>query len=215
MSADIDGDNVGYVYLFTGLLDQTSSSILIADTDYLESPDTQSLNGVYYPVWPESDSFRMNYEWDATLFEITDGIQSAVALFNPVSYGAGGEDAVYAVEATYTFAQTGETRKAELYFKDGKLFQVFGFKGNETAGAPTEIEVSSGDSFTIWYKWMELDSSGKVTGVVYEDGETFVFGDYGFEWEQVYAPDGDYLVGFLVSDLDGNMTQAFAQVRVE
>jgi hypothetical protein len=42
-----------------------------------------------------------------------------------------------------------------------------------------------------------------------------VFGDEAFEWEQVYAPDGDYLVGFLVSDLDGNRSQAFVQVRVE
>ncbi|MEA3327450.1 MAG: hypothetical protein U9R53_09125 [Chloroflexota bacterium] len=43
---------------------------------------------------------------------------------------------------------------------------------------------------------------------------TFV-GESAFEWEQVYAPDGDYLVGFMVSDLDGNLTQAYAQVRVE
>ena len=214
-SADIDGENVGYVYFFTGYYDSDSNSILVADTDYLESPETQSLNDVYYPVWPEGGSFRMNFEWDPVLFSITDGSQSVVALFNPVSYGASAETAVYAVEGSYTFAATGETRKAEMYFLDGRLFQVFGFKGDETAGAPTEISTSPGDSITLWNKWMELDSSGNVAEILYEEGETLVFGDRAFEWEQVYAPDGDYLVGFLVSDLDGNIIQAFTQVRVE
>ncbi len=215
LSADIDGENVGYVYFFTGRFDPESNSIWVADTDYLESPETQSLNDVYYPVWPESGSFRMNFEWEPILFSITDGSQSAVALFNPVSYGASADTAVYAVEGTYTFASTGETRKAEMYFMDGRLFQVFGFKGDETASAPTEISTSAGDSFTVWNKWMELDSSGRVTQTVYEEGDTLVFGDSAFAWEQVYAPDGEYLVGFLVSDLDGNITQGFIQVSVE
>ena len=136
LSADIDGENIGYVYFFTGLFDSDSISILVADTDYLESPETQSLNDVYYPVWPEGGSFKMNFEWEPILFSITDGEQSAIALFNPVSYGASAETATYAVEGTYTFASTGETRKAEMYFRDGRLFQVFGFNNNETAGAP-------------------------------------------------------------------------------
>ena len=215
LSADIEGENIGYVYFFTGLYDPDSNSILVADTDYLESPDTQLLNGVYYPDWPEGGAFRMNFDWEPVLFLITDGTQSEVALFNPVSYGASAEDAIYAVEGTYRFNQTGETRKAEMHFMDGKLFQLFGFSGDETTGAPTEIEPSPGDSFTIWYRWMDLDSAGNVTDVVYEDGPELVFGASAFAWEQVYAPDGEYLVGFLVSDLDGNLTQAFIQVSVQ
>ena len=215
LSADIDGENVGYVYFFTGLYDSESNSILVADTDYLESPETQSLNDVYYPVWPEGGSFKMNFEWEPILFSITDGAQSAIALFNPVSYGASSETATYAVEGTFAFASTGETRKAEMHFRDGRLFQIFGFNDDETAGAPTEITPTVGDSFTLWYKWMELDSSGSVSDIVYEEGDTLVFGENVIEWEQVYAPDGDYLVGFLVSDLDGNLTQAYTQVSVE
>jgi len=61
---------------------------------------------------------------------------------------------------------------------------------------------------------MDLDSSGRVSQVVYEDGETLTFGSQSFQWEQVYAPDGQYLVGFLVSDLDGNLTEAYTQVTV-
>ena len=81
LSIDITGDQVGYIYFFTGLYDASSNSILIADTDYLESTQTEELTGVYYPVWPQSESFRMNFEWEPTLFSITDGSQSSIALF--------------------------------------------------------------------------------------------------------------------------------------
>ena len=79
--------------------------------------------------------------------------------------------------------------------KDGKLFQVFGFKGEDTAGAPAEITPAYGDTFTLSQKWMDLDSSGNVTQVVYEDGDTLTFTNSPFVWEQVYAPAGEYLVG--------------------
>jgi hypothetical protein len=214
MSAEISGDNIGFIYLFTGLYDAGSNSIYVADTDYLESPDTQELNGVYYPEWPEGGSFRMVFDWEPILFSITDGSQSELALFNPGVYGASAEDAVYFVQGTYTFADTGEQRTAQLHFRDGKLFQIYGYTGADTAGAPREITPSTGDTFTIAQKWMELDPSGSVTRVVYEAGDTITFGASGLEWEQVYAPDGQYIVGFIVSDLDGNLKTAYTQVIV-
>ena len=109
LSAEITGENIGYIYLFTGLYDSQSNSIYVADTDYLESPDTADLNGVYYPVWPQSNTFKMNFDWEPILFSISDGDQSALALLNPGSYGASAEDAVYVVQGTYTFASSGGT----------------------------------------------------------------------------------------------------------
>jgi len=40
------------------------------------------------------------------------------------------------------------------------------------------------------------------------------FGTAPFVWEQIYAPAGQYVVGFLVSDLDGNVFDANTQVTV-
>ena len=215
LSADITGTNIGYIYLFTGLYDQASNSIFVADTDYLESPQQDSLNGVYYPVWPEGGTFRMNFDFEPLLFAITDGSQSALAMFTPVSYGASAEQAVYAVRGTYTFADTGEQRAAELYFKDGQLFQVFGFKGEDVAQQPSQITPVAGDKFTIAYRWLNLDSTGKVSGESITEGDTLTFGANAFSWEQVYAPDGQYLVGFLVADLDGAITPAYTQISVK
>jgi hypothetical protein len=215
LSIDITGDKVGYVYFFTGMYDAASNSILIADTDYLESPQTDELNGVYYPVWPQSESFRMNFDWEPTLFSITDGSQSSVALFNPVVYGGNADDAVYVVDGIYTFAGNGEQRRAQMYFRDGRLFQVFGFQGSDTAGAPSEISTTAGDTFTLLQRWMELDSNGQISQITLEQGDTLTFGSAAFEWEQVYTPAGNYLVGFLVNDLDGNVVQQYTQIEVD
>jgi hypothetical protein len=210
LTVDISGQNIGYVYLFAGLYDQASSSIYVADTDFLESSETQNLNGVYYPVWPDSNTFRMNFEWEPTLFQITDGSQNVLALFNPVSYGASSADAAYLVQGTYTFADSGEQRQAQLIFKDGKLYRKTCWSGGSTATAPREITPANGDSFTVANKWLENNGSN----VVYENGDTLTFGSAPFTWEQVYAPAGQYVVGFLITDVDGNVTPAYTQVTV-
>jgi hypothetical protein len=85
----------------------------------------------------------------------------------------------------------------------------------DDTGAPAEITPSPGDTFTILRKWLELDSQGNVAQAVYEEGDTLTFGgDASFSWEEVYAPAGEYLVGFLVSDLDGNISQAYTRITV-
>jgi Clostripain family len=213
LSADITGQNIGYVYLFIGLYDVETNSIYVADTDYLESPETRQVGGVYYPVWPQSESFSLNFNWDGSLFSVSDGTNSVLALFNPAAYGASAADAIYTLNGLYTFADSGEQKYAQLLFMDGKLTQVYGYQGQDDTGAPAEITPASGDTFTILQRWMDLDSSGNVTQVVEVPGDTLTFGPGAtFTWLAVYAPPGDYLVGFLVADLDGNTSQTFTHL---
>ncbi|NLC28919.1 MAG: hypothetical protein GX773_00530, partial [Chloroflexi bacterium] len=102
LSTVITGQNIGYIYLFTGLIDEESNSIYVADMDYLETSQTEELSGVFYPVWPDSEQFRLNFEFEPIVFTITDGDQEVLALFNPVSYGSDPDQAIYAVDGTYT-----------------------------------------------------------------------------------------------------------------
>src|SRR4030042_379587 len=200
------------MYLFLVLYDANSNSIFVADTDYLESSETRQLGGVYYPVWPQSEGFDINFNWDASLFAVSDGTTTVVALFSPVAYGASAEEAVYTLGGTYTFADSGGQKYAQLLFMDGKLTQVYGYQGSDDTGAPAEITPAEGDTFTILQKWMDLDESGNVTQVVDVLGDTLTFSsDSAFTWSAVYAPAGDYMVGFMVADLDGNTSQSFTR----
>ena len=214
MLAGISGENIGYIKLLVGYFDPAANSIYVADSDYLSSANTQELNGVYYPVW-EADGFNLEFSWEPVVFAITDGVTTAEALLTPESYGASPEEAVYSVGGTYTYADSGDTRPARLYFSNGYLERVIGFTGSDTAGAPREIMPSVGDTFTISEKWLDLDSQGNVTATSYQDGKTLTFSEAGFTWQQLYAAAGDYIIGFIVEDLDGNQVASYQQIRVE
>lgn len=214
MSAEISGENIGYIKFLVGYYDPTANSIYVADSDYLSSANTQQLNGVYYPVW-ESSGFNLEFTWEPIVFAISDGTTTAEALLTPVSYGASPEEAVYTVDGTFTFADSGDTRTARLYFSNGLLQRVVGFTGSSTAGAPREIVPSVGDTFTISEKWLDLDSQGNVTGTAYQDGKTLTFSETGLSWQQLYAASGNYIIGFIVEDLDGNQVASYEQVQVQ
>jgi len=55
LSVDVSGTSIGYIKLFVGYFDPSSNSLNVTDTDYLESPETQQIGGVFYPVWPQND----------------------------------------------------------------------------------------------------------------------------------------------------------------
>ena len=215
LSTDISGDTVGYIYFFTGFYDAGSNSIFVADTDYLESYETREIDGVYYPVWPEGTEFTMEFLWEPLMFAISDGADSVLAMLAPQSYGASPDLAVYTVDGIYTYAQDGETRYARLYFSDGVLRQVFGFTGEGGVGAPREIIPQAGDSFTVLQKWMDLDQQGRVAQTATQQGGTLIFGDQMFTWEEMDAAAGQYIVGFIVEDLDGNAYEVYERVTVE
>jgi len=214
LSVDIDGKNVGYVKLFAGFQDKTANSINVTDEDYLQSSQTREVSGVYYPAWPESGKFTLEFDWEPIVFAIDDGKQSVVARFAPETYGASEADAVYTVEGTYTFADGGGTLPARLYFRDKLLRQVFGFYGDASAGAPREITPKSGDTFTVMETWLDLDQSGKVVKTALQKGKTLTFGAQPFKWKELDAAAGEYVVGFIVEDLDGNSQPAFERIVV-
>jgi hypothetical protein len=213
LTSDIEGANIGYVRLLVGFLDRANNSIYVADSDFLESPQTRELNGVYYPDWG-TEPFTLEFTWEPIVFAIDDGVNTAVALLNPEDYGASPEEAIYAVEGIYTFAEGGEQRYATLYFSNGQLRQIFGFTGPDGNGAPREITPHRGDTFTILEKWMDLDAQGNVVNNARQEGDTLTFGEEMFTWKQLYAAAGDYIVGFIIEDLDGNSQTSFVQVIV-
>ena len=185
----------------------------MADTDYLESPNLRELNGVYYPEW--SEDFTLAFNWEPIVFAISDGQDMVPALFSPENFGISFEEAVYSVEGLYTFSDTGESLNAHLYFQNGALIAVYGFTGTEETGAPREISPQPGDRFTIFERWLDLGTDGSVRETVYQQGESLMFGTQPFSWEQLYAAQGEYIVGFIIEDLDGVQYPVYTQVTVQ
>lgn len=215
LTTDITGKNIGYIKLFVGYYDRAANSIYIADSDYLESAETRELNGIYYPVWAETESFRLEYTWEPLVFGVSDGQQTVTALFNPETYGETFKDAVYTVDGIYTDADDGSSRPARLYFRDGVLRNVYGFTGEAEGSAPREIIPQAGDRFTVLEKWLDLDENGQVSQATTQEGGSLTFGEQMFTWVALYPARGDYIIGLLVEDMDGNTYPVYTQIRVE
>ncbi|MEN8172561.1 MAG: clostripain-related cysteine peptidase [Chloroflexota bacterium] len=214
LEIDINGQNIGYIYLFTGYYDQGSNSIYVADMDYLESSDVRDLNGVYYPVWSENADFTLAFNWEPIVFAVSDGDTSIPALFTPESFGRYYDETVYTVNGIFKFSETNQEINAQLYFQNQSLIAVYGFTGGDEVGAPHEITPQPGDQFTVLGKWLDLTSDGGIKEVVYERGETLIFGSQPFTWQELYAAPGEYIVGFIIEDFDGVQYPVYTQLTV-
>ena len=219
MSADVDGENLGYIYLFAGFYDRDANSINVIDMDYIDSGDTREVNGIYYPDWGEG-AFTLEFEWEPIVFAINDGTNQALALLEPLVYGAAPEQAVYAVDGIYTFVD-GTQRRARALFSNEALLQMVGFQeGNSSEGAdvmpsPREILPAIGDQFTVLERWYDLDSNGQFVNQGFEEGGTLTFGETLWTYDVLDAPAGDYAIGYIVEDLDGNRVETYTDVTVE
>ncbi len=215
MSADVAGENIAYIKLFVGEVDEASQSIRVIDSDYLQYGETRELNGVYYPDYGAAD-FKLEFEWEPYVTAVTDGSTDAVALFNPVNYGADMATAQYGVDGTYTFAADGTSISARAIFRAGVLQEIFSYQAGNGTGAPWEIVPNAGDSFTVSEQWQEFDAEGNVVSTTWEQGETVTFGEgETLRWTELNAAPGQYVVGFVVEDLDGNEKATYAPIMVE
>jgi hypothetical protein len=211
MQSTVSGENIAFLYMFIGRLDRKTDAIQVLDIDFLDAEETKEVEGVFYPDWG-SGEIDIEFEWDARVFAIDDGTSSQIALLNPDDYGASAEEATYTIEGTYTTAKGKKSRRALLSFSNGELIQVLGFTSEEGSGSLREITPKRGDRFTITEHWMKNQQGTEGAELFTKEGETLVFGEDNFIWKDVAAPRGQYYIGFIAEDFDGNQYTSYATV---
>ncbi|MFN2202428.1 MAG: clostripain-related cysteine peptidase, partial [Caldilineaceae bacterium] len=211
VDTDITGERVGFVYSFIGRYLPEDDVLIIEDQDFLFAEQDTTVGGVTYPQWPEG-TFTVGYDWQPIVYAISDGTTSIRTLFVPETYG---NSPTYTVDGIYTFADGSADRYARLFFRDGELFQVFGF-GDPSAnglGAPREITSQPGDEFTVFEQGYYLADDAEDENYSAPIG-TLTFGDERFYIEETPAPSGNYMVGVIAEDLDGNLVESYEDLFV-
>ncbi len=139
ISTEIRGDRLAYVYSFIGRFLPRDDVLIIEDQDYIFAEESQDVGGVTVPVWP-TDGFTVDFDWEPTVYAISDGESSLRVLFAPESYG---DAPTYAVNGIYHFKNGSPDKYAKLLFREGELVQIFGFTGAGTdgKGAPRELSL--------------------------------------------------------------------------
>nr|WP_044200565.1 clostripain-related cysteine peptidase [Oscillochloris trichoides] len=209
----VDGEQIGFIYFFTGFYNPEDDSILVADVDYIDAGASLTINGVSYPDWGEERPVEFSYDWEPVRYGINDGNQTIFALFEPWDYGD--EVATYVVRGTYTFSD-GNSRPAQLFFKDYELIKVLGFSPQGEASAPSEIRPQDGDTFTVENQIILLHSDDPDAEEEYitVPGSSVTFGTQPLSMEEMIAPAGDYVLGVQAEDMDGNIYETYTSVFV-
>jgi hypothetical protein len=214
LQTSIAGENISYIYIEAARYDEESDSFSIEDRDFVLADNTESVDGVAYPVWTEKDLEDFIFEWSPTVYTLSDGENEAFALLEPEVYGASDDDAEYAVYGFYTFADSGQEREAVMLFDGALEFKsIFGFTGSGGVGAPRQITPRPGDQFTIYEQWIESDEEGYEVINQYP-GDTLTFSDRPFTVTAYDAYPGEYSVAITVVDLNGNRISEYAAVTV-
>lgn len=206
IQSEISGDQLSYVYSFIGRFLPTEDVLIIEDRDYIFADENKTVGGVTYPVWPE-EGFAVDFDWEPTVYAISDGEISLRVLFQPESYG---ESPTYSVDTIYHFADGSPDRYAKLLFREGELVQVFGFTGAQTngVGAPREIHPATGDSVTILEQGINLAGETEDDSYRREVGD-LTFGETKFFIEETPAPSGNYVVGIIAEGLGGERYEQY------
>ncbi len=214
LSVDLTGRNVGFIYIYTAFYDKESDSYLTTDLDFIGADETRQVGGVLYPNWGESEDLSMEIDWEPILWTISDGTNDALAAAEAETYGATAETTFYRVWGTYRKSGSQEDFDAYLRFDaNGKLDSVTIFSGSEQIAAPRQIFPSPGDSFTVSEEWLEFDENPEGEYAYYM-GDTVTFGAHGLSMVANEAEPGDYVIGLVVEDLDGNCYEKYIEVTV-
>jgi hypothetical protein len=218
LSTEINGSNIAYVYYYVSYYNETDGSYLTADEGYIESRDIKEISGVYYPDWGNKGVIPIEYDWEPTLYYMSDGNEAndQFAFFEPTVYGVDTSGDIYTVRGTYKFTDSGNEMDAEIDFNgDGDMQRVWGFTGdNNSSGAWHEITPNPGDTFTITDQYLDFDKNPDGELVDYVGG-VMTFGDTPFTMVPYYAFSGKYTLGIVVEDINGNRTAEYTEVTVK
>lgn len=214
LATQITGDNIGYIYIEVSRYDEESDAYILEDMDFVAAEETVEVGGVYYPAWSEADLDEFIFEWEPTIYSLSDGETEAFALFEPVIYGAGDKDGEYEVSGIYTFADSGQERYAVMKFNGSLEYKnLLLFAGLGRTGAPRAVAPRAGDTFTILQQWYELDEDGEWMVNEYP-GEMLTFSGKPFTVTAYESYPGEYSLGIIVTDLLNNSVAEYATVYV-
>lgn len=211
LQSTIDGSDTAYVSYFVAALEPDNADALrFLTLDYIYPPGA-TLNGDI-PAWNDGDTLRLT--WKASSWYLSNGTDVIAVPFTPLDYGA----STYAVDGTYIVQKTGKQLPVSVEFSvsqgRGTLQHVWSFdKDGSENPRPRELKPRSGDTFTpdiLSYIPQGDDFEEHTTS-----GTPITFGDQPLIAFESTVPSGSYVIGLLVEDITGAISDQSTTVTVE
>ncbi|MCG8353553.1 MAG: clostripain-related cysteine peptidase [Chloroflexales bacterium] len=211
LQGNVAGKDIGNVFSFIGTPNANRDTIQLLHVDFVYPPG--SVPGSEPSAWPET-STQLQLNWNATQWRLSNGRDQIGVLLGPIKYGA----EFYGIEGIYTSQATGEQTDVGLVFVvnqgQGILVRIWGFPRDASVGEPQpyELRPAAGDTFTAYIRMYTDKGDQLEPGRI--QGETITFGDQPLSVALGPAPDGEYVMGFLVRDIAGQFQYDYVDISV-
>ncbi len=212
LSAQISGENIAFLTTELYFKDKEFDYYYGPVTqDYVRSAVEKEANGMVHPSWePE---IKLSLEIKPLFRVITDGIGAAFAFMHPVGYG----QEEYQLEGLFTRKDSGNASRARLKFDNsGEMTDKRVIQEKHGRLATHDLAIKSGDMFIpAVHVLTNMNLSNPKMHTLHGISGTLTKLEDSFHWVDEAALPGDYLLGLVVEDFNGDKYHHYVPFSIE
>lgn len=179
--------------------------------EYVRSAAEKEANGLVHPAW--DTEINLSLEIKPVLRVITDGISAAFAFMHPVGYGS--EE--YQLEGLFTKNGSGNSNRARLKFDNsGEMTDKRVIQEKRGRLVTHDLAIKSGDMFIpAVHVLTPLNLTNPKMHTLHGISGTISKLEDSFHWVDEAALPGDYLLGLVVEDFNGDKYHHYVPFTIE
>ncbi|MBA4385753.1 MAG: hypothetical protein C0410_13530 [Anaerolinea sp.] len=212
LSVQLFGENIAFLYTEIYFKDQELDYYYGPVTkEYVRSAHEKTINGLVHPVW--DSEINLSLKIKPVFHVLTDGLNAAFAFMQPVGYSQDGGQ----LEGLFTKKGSGNSNRARLKFDDsGELIDKRVIQEKRGRLVTHELAIKAGDQFIPAVKVLTaLNLTNPRMHTLHGISGTLTKLEESFHWVDEAAIPGDYLLGLVVEDFNGDKTHHYVPFEIE
>lgn len=212
LSIQINGENIAFlsteIYYKDKDLDFYYGPLM---QDHVRSAIEKDVNGLIHPEW--DSEINLSLEIKPIIRLLTDGINAAFAFMSPGAYGFEG----YQLEGLFTKKDSGNSNRARLKFDNtGEMTDKQIILEKRGRLITRDLAIKSGDMFIPAVQVLtELNFSNPKMRPLQGISNTLTKFEEPFHWVDEAALVGDYLIGLVIEDFNGDHYHHYLPFTIE
>lgn len=212
LSLQISGENIAFLYTEVYHKDKSLPYYYGPLThDVVRSTVEKEVNGLVHPVWdPE---IKLTLEVAPVIRVLTDGLSAAFAFMHPLGYGVEG----YQLEGLFTKKGSGNSNKARFKFDStGEMTDKRVIQEKRGRLVSHDLVIKPGDMFIPGVHVLtDMNIGNPKSHSLHGISGTLTKLDESFHWVDEAALVGDYLLGVVVEDFNGDQYHHYVPFTIE
>jgi len=205
----IKGKNLNHLALEV-MIQVSNFKIGPIQNEFLVAPRNREINGVIHPQWEAENVIEFEFKPAGRMLFCGEGF--TLACMTAERYGVEPDAQIWSLEGVYQRGG-GEPFRVKLEFDNrGALVRKTGFSPASVGGvvSPFELLIEDGDTFEPYVTM--VNNKGEIsTGLV---NPIMLGGGNQLLWKQIDACLGEYHVGVVAEDFDGQKTRVYSSLTI-